>query len=306
MKSRRRRLQPSTRKTLASRRSNPQVKFASAFLFAVAATSAAHAAERAQVRHFAPNQNFDATGTFLPARAGFDLADVSSRRELDLLPDGIKGLVWVGQCEGVTPKFESVVGAVIDHPKTFGFYIVDDPDPTGRWRPECKASDLRAESDWIHARRPDLITFVALMNVGSSASPAFSAEYAPDSSHVDLFGIAPYPCRTGSAQCDYAMIDRYIAASRDAGFPLSRIVPTFQSFGGGEWKADSGGAYRLPRASEMQSMLERWERLVPAPAFDFAYSWGQQRSDQSLAASADLQSVFAGHNHEAWGHEPNR
>jgi hypothetical protein len=46
-------------------------------------------------------------------------------------------------------------------------------------------------------------------------------------------------------------------------------------------------------------MLERWGRLAPAPAFDFAYSWGQQRSDDSLAASTDLQAVFARHNHEA-------
>ena len=295
----RRRLQKRAQETFAPGRSNQQVEFALAFLFAVAATSATHAAERAQVWHFAPNENFDTTGTFMPARAGFNLADVSSRRELDLLPDGIKGLVWVGQCEGVTTKFESMVGAVIDHPKAFGFYLVDDPDPTGRWRPQCKASDLRAKSDWIHDRRPEAVTFVALMNVGSSASPAFSAEYAPGNSHVDLFSIAPYPCRTDWAECDYVMIDRYIAASRDAGFPVSRIVPTFQSFGGGEWKTDSGGAYRLPSSAEMQSMLARWERLVPAPAFDFAYSWGQQRSDQSLAASADLQPVFARHDHMA-------
>jgi hypothetical protein len=291
----RRRLQKRAQNAFASGRSTRQVGIVLAFLLAFAATSAAHAAERAQVRHFAPNQNFDATGTFLPARAGFDLADVSSRRELDLLPDGIKGLVWVGQCEGVTTKFERVVSAVIDHPKAFGFYIVDDPDPTGRWGPQCRASDLRAESDWIHDRRPEAVTFVALMNVGSSASPAFSAEYAK--SHVDFFSIAPYPCRTDWVECDYDMIDRYTAASRDAGFPSSRIVPTFQSFGGGKWTTDSGGPYRLPSSVEMQSMLARWERLVPAPAFDFAYSWGQQRSDQSLAGSPELQAVFARHNH---------
>jgi hypothetical protein len=255
--------------------------------------------QQKRVRHFAPNANFDAKGDFLPGKAGFDIGDVSSRTELDFLPKGAKGLVWIGQCNGVDANFEKLVRAVIDHPKLFGFYLMDDPDPTGQWRLQCTALDLRAESDWIHRRRPEAVTFVALMNVGSSASPEFSAEYAPDNSHVDLFSIAPYPCRTGWAQCDYDMIDRYIAASRDAGFPLSRIVPTFQSFGGGEWRADSGGSYRLPTSSELRSMLERWGRLAPEPAFDFAYSWGQQRSDDSLAASADLQAVFARHNHEA-------
>ena len=89
---------------------------------------------------------------------GFDLADVSSRRELDLLPDGVAGLMWVGLCSGVTAQFKALVGAVIDHPKVFGFYLIDDPDPTGIWRRQCKASDLRAEADWIHQRRPNAIT----------------------------------------------------------------------------------------------------------------------------------------------------
>ena len=305
MKSRRRRLQPHAQNAFRSGRRDRQVEFASAFLLAFAVVAGAPAEERAQVWHYASNGNFDAAGNFTPARAGFDLADVSSRRELDLLPEGTRGLLWVGQCEGVTTKFEGVVGTVIDHPKAFGFYIVDDPDPTGRWGPQCKASDLRAESDWIHDRRPEAVTFVALMNVGSSASPAFSAEYAPEKSHIDFFSIAPYPCRTDWVECDYHMIDRYIAASREAGFPVSRIVPTFQSFGGGEWKTDSGGAYRLPSPAEMQSMLARWERFVPAPAFDFAYSWGQQRSDQSLAASPELQGVFARRNHMAPATEPS-
>jgi hypothetical protein len=283
----------------ASRRSKRPAELVLAFVFAIGATMGTRAEKRPQVWHFAANENFDASGTFVPARAGFNLADVSSRRELDLLPAGTKGLVWVGQCDGVTPKFETVVGALIDHPKAFGFYLMDDPDPTGRWRHRCRASDLRAESDWIHRRRPAAVTFVALMNLGSSTSPRFSAEYRPEVSHVDLFGVAPYPCRTGWPECDLAMIDRFVRASRIAGVPLARIVPTFQSFGGGTWNADSGGAYRLPSSSEMQSMLERWDKLAPAPAFDYAYSWGQQRFDESLAASADLRAVFARRNYEA-------
>ena len=102
--------------------------------FAVALTfgavMATHAKQRSQVWHYAPNRNFDETGAFTPARAGFNLADVSTRRQLDLLPDGVKGLVWVGQCDGVTSNFKTMVDATIDHPKLFGFL------PDGRPRPD--------------------------------------------------------------------------------------------------------------------------------------------------------------------------
>jgi hypothetical protein len=274
--------------------------FGLAFAFALTfeAVMVTHAKQRSQVWHYAPNRNFDETGAFTPARAGFNLADVSTRSQLDLLPDGVKGLVWVGQCDGVTLNFKTIVDATIDHPKLFGFYLMDDPDPTGLWKPRCNASDLRAESDWIHRRRRNAVTFVALMNMGTSAWPRFSAEYAPKNSHVDLFSVGPYPCRRKLVECDFDMIDRYIAASRNAGFSLSRTVPIFQVFGGGDWRADDGDVYRLPNPPELQKILERWNKISPAPVFDFAYSWGQQRSDASLAGSADLQAVFARHNRE--------
>jgi hypothetical protein len=270
--------------------------FALAIVCGLGVTFGAHAAQRQPVWHFTANGNFDAAGAFLPSSAGFNLADVSSGRGLDLLTQGTMGLMWVGLCEGVTARFKAVVGAVINHPKTFGFYLVDDPDPTGHWRAQCKPSDLRAESDWIHRRRPAAITFVALMNIGSSASPSFATAYRREVSHIDLFGVSPYPCRTHGSECDYDMIDHFVRACRDAGFPTERIVPTFQSFGGGEWRTDSGDAYRLPTSSEMQSMLDRWNKLVPAPVFDYAYSWGSQRSDLSLAGSTDLKTVFVHHN----------
>jgi hypothetical protein len=98
------------------------------------------------------------------------------------------------------------------------------------------------------------VTFVALMNLGSSASPRFSADYKPERSHIDLFGVAPYPCRTHWPKCHYDMIDRFVGASRDAGVPLNRIVPTYQAFGGGDWSTDSGDAYRLPSAFELWSI----------------------------------------------------
>lgn len=246
--------------------------------------------------HLAPNSNFGVKSDFLPGTARFNLADVSGRRELDSLPQGVKGLVWIGACSGATEEFQALVNAVIDHPKLFGFYLMDGPDPTGRWGPSCPSAELKAESDWIHQRRRDASTFILLMNLGPSAAPAFSSEYAPTNSHVDLFGVPPYPCRTASATCDIDMIDHYVAAAVQSGIPVPHIVPIYQAFGGGTWRVDNGEGYRMPTAAEMRSMLQRWARLVPRPAFDYAYSWGAQHSDISLSQSIQLQRVFAEHN----------
>jgi hypothetical protein len=152
-----------------------------------------------------------------------------------------------------------------------------------------------AEADWLHAHAPGAKTFIVLLNLGSSKAPSYAGSYTPANSHVDLFGLAPYPCRTELKQCDFAMIDRYVAAARAAGIPRDRIVPLYQAFGG-VWSDDGGGEYALPTVGQERQILARWGALVPAPVFDYAYSWGSQRGDAALQADFDLQAVFASHN----------
>jgi len=136
------------------------------------------------------------------------------------------------------------------------------------------------------------------MNVGSSRTPSFAGSYNPANSHVDLFGISPYPCRTELNGCDFDMIERFVAAAEGAGFPRPSMVPVYQAFGGGDWVDDNRGRYVLPAAAEEQEILFRWQRLVPTPVFDYAYSWGSQRGDVALESSSDLQTVFSGHNND--------
>jgi hypothetical protein len=234
-------------------------------LLLTASIAASQVLAESRSRHFAANGNFDSQGTFLPAQAGFNLADVSSRAELDRLPEGVKGLMWMGRCKGADATFQAIAGTVIDDPRLYGFYLMDDPDPTGRWRTACPAAALREEADWIHSRRPEAIAFVALMNLGSSSAPVFSPNYAPEFTHLDAYGIAPYPCRTGWARCDLGMIDQFVAAAQRAGVPLERIAPTYQAFGGGSWRSDDGGSYRMPTVSELKEMLSRWRAVAPSP-----------------------------------------
>lgn len=246
--------------------------------------------------HHAPNHNFDSRGNYVPGTVGFNLADVSSLAQLNSLPEGVKGLVWVGQCRGVDPTFIKTVRPYIGNPRLFGFYLMDDPDPTGRYYPLCTADNLRAESDWIHANAPGAITFIVLMKLSSSRTPSFIDTYNSVNAHVDLYGIDPYPCRTELKACDYDMIDRYVAAAETWGIPRNRLVPVYQTFGGGSWMDDGGGKYVLPTATQMREMLTHWGTLLPAPVFDFAYSWGSQRGDDALERSPELQEVFSSHN----------
>lgn len=247
-------------------------------------------------RHYASNGNFDQNGNYLPGAVGFDVADIGNPWELNHLPAGVRGLVWVDKCNGVDNAFLSTVRPLINHPKLFGFYLKDDPDPTGRWGPVCHASELRAESDWIHARRRDALTFVDLMNLSSSSTPSFEASYRPDNSHVDLFGVSPYPCRVKLGACDYKMIDRFVDAALQSGVPRAKIVPVYQTFGCGAWRSEGVGAYRMPTVEELRIMLKRWSALAPAPVFDYAYSWGSQKNDLALESSGDLKNVISAHN----------
>lgn len=246
--------------------------------------------------HFTPNGNFHADGSYLPGKAGFNLADVNSVAEIDALPAGAKGLVWVGQCGGADAAFLKAVRPYVGNPHLFGFYLMDDPDPAGRHAAACTADNLSAEADWIHANAPGAKTFILLMNEGSSTVPSFFGSYRPALSHVDLFGFAPYPCRSETGHCDVDMIDRYVAAAVAAGIPRSAIVPVYQAFGGGDWADDRGGRYLLPTVGQEQAMLERWHRLVPVAEFDYVYSWGSQHGDAALGSAADLQQLFERHN----------
>jgi hypothetical protein len=255
----------------------------------------AHGAPKTSL-HLAANHNFDAKGNYVPGRFGFNLADVSSATQLDSLSNGAKALVWVGQCRGVDATFLKTVRPFIGRSKVFGFYLMDDPDPTGRYNPLCTPDNLRVESDWVHSNFPGAKTFILLMDLASSKAPSFIKTYNADNSHIDLFGIDPYPCRTELKDCDYDMINRYVAAAEAWGIRRSDMVPVYQVFGGGNWRTDTGGKYLLPTVSQLQQILSRWGTCLPTPVFDYVYSWGSQNADEALEGSPDLQAVFAERN----------
>ncbi len=255
--------------------------------------------------HYAANGNFGGDGSYLPQEAGFNLADVSSAGQLEQLKNGVRGLVWIGQCNGADEVFLKAVQPFIGNPRVYGFYLADDPDPrgieTGKLSPPCTADQLKAESDWIHQHAPGTKTFITLMNLSPSPqAPSFANSYNPANTHIDLFGIAPYPCRSGLSGCDFDIIARYVAAARAWGIPSNQIVPLYQAFGGGDWTDGLGGRYLLPTAEQERKMLDRWREQIGAPEFDAVYSWGTQQGDAALESAPELKSVFSSYNHAEW------
>ncbi|PBB85315.1 calcium-binding protein [Mesorhizobium sp. WSM3876] len=230
------------------------------------------------------------------ATAGFNLVDVQYLSQVNELPDGMKALVYLGAHDGVTQSFIDKVTPFLNNPKVFGFFLMDEPDPTGRWGTYASTENLKAESDWIHSHFPGAKTFITMMNMGSSTNPDFTNTYNPASTGIDYYGLDPYPVRTGTTTVDYDMIDRAVAAAVKSGIPVDKIIPVYQTFGGGGWETDTGGKHVLPTTSQMQTMMDHWAKLVPSPAFDYAYAWGSQNGDTALENSPDLQAFFREHN----------
>jgi hypothetical protein len=247
--------------------------------------------------HYTSGGGIDANGQFAAGAYGFNLADVSTVGEINSLPQGVMALVWLGSCNGADTAFVSTVQPFVGNPKVFGFYLADEPDPTGQYHPLCPSTNLKAESDWIHANVPGTRTFIVLMNFGSTRSPSYANSYNPTSTGIDLYGLDPYPCRTDLGGCDYSLITAAVPAALAEGISLASLVPVYQAFGGGGWTDDTGGAYSVPTVSEEDQILATWAAVMPSPVFDYAYSWGVQNGDTALStAGPGLQQTFATHN----------
>jgi len=243
--------------------------------------------------HYTPNNNFSQSGQYLPRADGFNLADIDAhaKAEMDRLPTGVRGLVFLGDCGGATASFRSTVDAFTHDPKLFGFYVIDEPAPSS-----CPAANLLAEDDWIHAHVPGALTFAILQNLGHATSPTYAGSYTPRNSGLNLIGLDPYPVRSELSSPDYTEIARYVRMAEASGWPQASIVPVYQAFGGGSSFDDATGHWVLPTAVQERQLLADWEAVVPHPKFDFTYSWGSQDRDRALDQSAALEAVFAAKN----------
>jgi hypothetical protein len=218
-------------------------------------------------RHLALNTA--ATDYAALVELGYDVFDVGPSPEaIAAIPEGGQALVWVGQftCEGgfalPDADFQAAVDALADDPKVYGWYLADEPDVAG-----CPAAleAIRARADYVEANAPDQVTFVA------ASTARDLAPLAPESSHVDLIGLDPFPCAGAAATCDMATITGVAEAATTAGIPIEAIVPIFQTFGS-ECATNQG--WQLPSEEELGQILSTWGTAVPNPQLEISYAWG--------------------------------
>lgn len=233
------------------------------------------------------------------AALGYDLFDVDpDEDDIASLPAGGRALLWVGNttCGGFqqesTSAFTATVKRFAGNDRVYGWYLSDEPNPD-----ECPdiAGKIRKRADIVHRYAPGQKAFASLTDWPMRP-------LKPSETHLDLIGLDPYPCRTGRKTCDLGAIDTMVGQADRAGFPRRMIVPVFQTFG--QSCNDGERNWRLPGEGQLRSILRRWDRLVPRPAFDISYSWGRQDAWACPALSdadgggglPDLQSVMKAHN----------
>jgi len=237
------------------------------------------ATEPREYLHFTVNLRGDYAGA---ASAGFNLAGVSTPVALRALPEGMKGVYWLGNGYNLECSWRlsdkqvtDTVMAIKDNPKFSGiYYISDEPHPG-----VCPDAPQRLaeRTALIHSLDPRGRTFTVVLN-GSSAP----TEFTKMKDATDYIGVDPYPCNVKNelTGCTYAALRQRIDQALGAGIPTSRIVPVFQTFGQGCTNSDRRYPpyYRLPTVAETEAMLAIWDEKVPAKdrPFDMAYAWGTQ------------------------------
>src|SRR4051794_13417200 len=259
------------------------------------------ATEPGEHLHFAANMR----GDYIEAAStGFNLADVSTQSALRALPEGIKGVYWLGSgynsrrsnCSWrlSDKQVTETVKAIRDERKFSGiYYISDEPHPA--LCPDAPER-LAERTALIHSHDRRGKTFVIVLN--SSTAPT---EFAQMKDSADYIGVDPYPCNIKNelTGCNYIALRQRIDQALRAGIPSTRIVPVFQTFG--QACISSGDSYyRLPTAAETEIMLTIWDEKVPVEQrpFDMAYSWGKQPTlacptlQMAGHAYPDLRSIY--------------
>ena len=237
------------------------------------------ATEPREYLHFTVNLHGDYTGA---ASTGFNLAGVSTLTALRALPEGMKGVYWLGNGYNLECSWRlsdrqitDTVPAIKDNPKFSGIYFISD-EPHPGLCPDAPQR-LAERTALIHSLDPRGRTFTVVLN--GSKDPT---EFAQMKDAADYIGVDPYPCNVKNelTGCAYAALHQRIDQALAAGIPATRIVPVFQAFGQGCTSSDRRYSpyYRLPTVAETEIMLAIWDKKIPVKdrPFDMAYSWGQQ------------------------------
>jgi hypothetical protein len=199
------------------------------------------------------------------ASLGFNLLDVDAKAEADALPRGTRGLYWLGDylnaptCdwEKSNETIAAKVRAAKGDPKIWGYYFSNEPDPFGC--PNAVAQH-RMRARLIKSIDPTKLTYISLdMNWREQALRQIPLWVGV----TDYVGLNPYICFVGRKACDFAWLNRVIAAANREHLSYFGHVQAFQAE---EW--------RWPSPTELRRMLERWAASKEKGYAVFTWSWG--------------------------------
>lgn len=262
--------------------------------------------------HYASQTGPDEAGAQALGLRVMDIAGSTSnpagvRTRVDALPAGVQALIWLGNLDNVNPvpgftteQFQANVDALATSAKVFGYYLSDEPHPANF--PNA-AADIAARADYVHAGAPNHKTFIIVVDGDANCPGGLGCEFRalkPALSHVDLIGLDPYPLHWNPdgtpAPIELDKLDERLDAATNAGVPPSAVVPVYQSFG--QAVPAQGGYYRIPSASELQQLYDRWASLLPNPVLDYHYTYGTQPSvaPEAIINHSELHATISAHN----------
>jgi len=214
-------------------------------------------------------------------QTGFGVIDRAAYpADLEALPSGVKGLVWLGgydndHCvwEHSNQWIRSRVRAIAQHPVIVAYYLADEPHV---WDCPSAPAQLKKRSTLVKSLDPLHPTF-AVIRPHSPGNP-----YAPYVGTVDILGVDVYPCSHRHG-CVMSKIDDAVSLAEQAG--VRRYWGILQAFGD-SW-------YRMPTADELHEQFGRWRRTRMEGYLVFSWAW---RAD-GLENHPELREALEAENH---------
>ncbi len=196
------------------------------------------------------------------AADGWNLIDVSSKAEADIVPAGTRALVWIGDWDNDTcawtmsdAELTRIVRSMVGDRKVVGYYFSDEPDPFA-----CPSAPAAHAARSRLIRRIDPSKFTLLV-IGSNADPATLKQIPLWRGAATYVGLDPYPCYSGK-RCDFRWVQRVIAAADRAHLRYWGVVQAFR-----------GSGWRWPTQAELAHLISIWATSHEQGSMTFAWRW---------------------------------
>jgi hypothetical protein len=222
---------------------------------------------------------FSRTAAAKVASYGWNLIDVDSKELADALPKGTRGLIWIGNYDKVKCSWEQTDAAItqkikgmVGDSKVAGYVFSDEPNP---FACPTAVAQHRSRSALIHSLDPAKFDVIV---IDTNSGKATLDQIPLWVGVADYTGLNTYPCYYWTHPCDYAWIDKVIAAADRAGL----------SYWGGAQATDDGKEWRWPTPHEEQHMLNQWAASRESGYLTFAWRW----AGKTLSSRPGLLAVF--------------